>query len=143
MPQTFDTSRRVEFRDTDSAGLMHFTAFFTKMEEVEHEFLRSLGTSVVVYEGDSKLSWPRVKASCDYQGGTRFEDELTVQLSILRLGTKSVTYGFTFTRGEKSIATGEMTSVYCRFDSGKPPQALQVPADLAQKMSVYVVESAE
>ncbi len=44
----FRTTRRVEFRDTDMAGIMHFSAFFTTLESVEHEFLRSLGLSVVM-----------------------------------------------------------------------------------------------
>ena len=38
---TFRTTRRVEFRDTDAAGIVHFSAFFFYMESVEHEFLRS------------------------------------------------------------------------------------------------------
>ena len=34
---SFRTTRRVEFRDTDMAGIMHFSAFFTVLESVEHE----------------------------------------------------------------------------------------------------------
>ena len=48
MPQSFRTSRRVEFRDTDAAGIVHFSVFFTWMEAAEHELLRSLGLSVVL-----------------------------------------------------------------------------------------------
>lgn len=43
----FRTVRRVEFRDTDAAGIVHFSAFFPMMESVEHEFLRSLGIAVM------------------------------------------------------------------------------------------------
>ena len=59
MAQVFTTSKRVEFRDTDAAGIMHFSAYFTYMEEAEHELLRSIGTSVVLNVGDDTLSWPR------------------------------------------------------------------------------------
>jgi 4-hydroxybenzoyl-CoA thioesterase/acyl-CoA thioester hydrolase len=45
----FHTARRVEFRDTDAAGIMHFSTFFNRMEEAEHELLRTLGTSVFTY----------------------------------------------------------------------------------------------
>ena len=40
MPEPYRTTRRVEFRDTDAAGIVHFSAFFFYMESVEHEFLR-------------------------------------------------------------------------------------------------------
>ena len=46
MSQVFKTERRVEFRDTDAAGIVHFSVFFAYMEQAEHEFLRSLGLSV-------------------------------------------------------------------------------------------------
>ena len=42
------TSRRVEFCDTDMAGIVHFANFFRWMESAEVEFLRSLGLSVAV-----------------------------------------------------------------------------------------------
>ena len=38
---TFTTTRRVEFGDTDMAGIMHFANFFRFMESAETEFLRS------------------------------------------------------------------------------------------------------
>jgi 4-hydroxybenzoyl-CoA thioesterase/acyl-CoA thioester hydrolase len=35
MTPSFITTRRVEFRDTDAAGIMHFSVFFTAMESAE------------------------------------------------------------------------------------------------------------
>ena len=40
------TRRRVEFRDTDAAGIVHFSAFFFWMESAEHELLRAAGVTV-------------------------------------------------------------------------------------------------
>ncbi len=39
----FRTKRRIEFAETDMAGIVHFSNYFRYMEETEHEFLRSLG----------------------------------------------------------------------------------------------------
>ena len=70
----YRTQRLVEFRDTDAAGIMHFSSFFLVMEQAEHQMLRDLGMSVVYpYEGGI-LSWPRVSATCDYQVPLRFEE---------------------------------------------------------------------
>lgn len=53
MAEVFRYERRVEFRDTDAAGMMHFSTYFTRMEEAEHAFLRSLGTSVWQWDNES------------------------------------------------------------------------------------------
>ena len=112
----FRTTRRIEFGDTDMAGIVHFANFFRFMEAAECEFLRSCGLSVMMdFEGQA-LGFPRVSATCDYLKPARFEDLLDVAVSIERIGAKSVTYGFEFARGGEIIARGKVTSVCCRAD---------------------------
>ena len=41
MTTAFHTTRRVEFADTDMAGIVHFASFFRFMESAEHDFLRT------------------------------------------------------------------------------------------------------
>ena len=103
---SFSATRRVEFRDTDAAGIMHFASFFLLMESVEHEFLRHLGLSVLANDGTGPVSWPRVNAQCDFRSAVRFEDVLSVTLSIERLGTKSVTYRFDISHDGRPVAEG-------------------------------------
>src|SRR6266542_1098059 len=88
-PPVFRTKRRIEFGDTDMAGIVHFANFFRFMESAECEFLRSRGLSVKLdWEGQA-IGFPRVSASCDYIQPARFEDLLDVAVSIDRIGTKS------------------------------------------------------
>ena len=47
MAYEFRTKRRVEFADTDMAGIIHFTSLFRYMEETEHAFFRSLAWSII------------------------------------------------------------------------------------------------
>lgn len=135
----FSTQRRVEFRDTDAAGILHFTAFFGCMESVEHEFLRSLGYSVVMFDELGKISWPRVSAHCDYQGSVRFEDVLDVELSVARLGEKSATYRFLFQSEGRQVATGEVTTVCCRM-TADGPQSMPIPTDLRTALAPYAAQ---
>ena len=46
MAHEYHTRRRIEFVDTDMAGIVHFSRFYVFMEQAEHELLRSLGLSV-------------------------------------------------------------------------------------------------
>ena len=39
MGEVFKTQRRVEFRDTDTAGIVHFSNFFAYMEPVSYTHL--------------------------------------------------------------------------------------------------------
>lgn len=115
-------THRVEFADTDLAGIMHFANFFRLMERTEHAFLRSLGWSVHWTEGERTLGWPRVHAECDYLRPLRFEEEVEVVLRVRETGEKAVTYDFAFRRPEGSpgageeVARGSVTAVCVELD---------------------------
>ncbi len=130
MPEPVVVARRVEFSDTDMAGIVHFAAYFRYMEAAEHEFLRRLGLSVVSHHGDDPISWPRVAASCDYSKPARFGDELQVEVGIENLGSRSVKYRFVVRRGEEQLAVGQMTSVCCRILPGELPKSISIPPDI-------------
>ncbi len=52
MANVFHSRRRVEFVDTDMAGIVHFSNFFRWMESAEVDFLHARGLSVKVpWEG--------------------------------------------------------------------------------------------
>lgn len=133
MPSSFSTQRRVEFRDTDTAGIAHFTAFFYYMEAAEHECLRSLGLSVLMHDANGRLTWPRVAAACQYLSPARFEDVLSIDVSVNRLGTKSVTWSFLFRIGHRPVAQGTLTSVCCRLEADGP-RSMEIPAWFRERL---------
>ena len=65
MPYEFKLTRRVEFAETDMAGIVHFSNFFRMMEATEHAFFRSLGLTIHGHEHGTTTGWPRVSASFD------------------------------------------------------------------------------
>lgn len=118
MPFEYRCRQRVEFADTDMAGIVHFSNFFRYMERAEHEFLRSLGLSVHGVNGDDLVSWPRVNAECKFRVPLCFEDELEVHLLVREKRSKSVTYEFRFYKqGNASlVAVGSITVVSVSID---------------------------
>jgi 4-hydroxybenzoyl-CoA thioesterase/acyl-CoA thioester hydrolase len=134
MPTPFHTTRFVEFSDTDMAGIVHFSAFFRYMEAAEHHLLRSLGFSVYSEVGGEVITFPRVAASCDFRSPARCEDTLDIEVTVRRVGTKSVTYGFHFSQHGRDVATGEITSVCCRVPHGQPPVSISIPDAVATKL---------
>jgi 4-hydroxybenzoyl-CoA thioesterase/acyl-CoA thioester hydrolase len=134
MNATFCTTRRVDFRDTDAAGIMHFSVFFTVMESVETEFLRTRGLTVMSSDAAGQLGWPRVSAKCEYVSPLRFEDEFQIALRITRIGQKSVTFAFDFSLAGRPVATGEMTSVCCRIADDGTPTSIPIPEGIVRRL---------
>ncbi len=131
----FQITRRVEFSDTDMAGIMHFSNFFRFMEVAESDFLRARDLSVSWIEGGVKWGFPRVSATCDYQKPAKFSDVLTIAVTLEKLGKKSASYRFDFTnqRGEP-VAVGRMTSVFCRSLGPEQIESLEIPHEMRAKL---------
>jgi acyl-CoA thioester hydrolase len=126
MPSQFTMTRRVAFSETDLAGIVHFANFYRYMEDAEHAFYRSLGFSV--HPSESKIGWPRVKASCNFRLPLRFEEEFEVQLLIEEVRSKAVRYRFNVWKtGPRALAAvGEMV-VVCVNLSGEKMHAIPIP----------------
>ena len=133
-PKSNTFSRRVEFGDTDLVGIMHFSNFFRFMEAAETDFLRQCGLSVSWVEQGVKHGFPRVSVACDFQKPAKFEDVLSIAVTLENIGTKSVSYRFDFSRSGEAIAVGRMTSVYCRGDGNGGMEALVIPEAIRAKL---------
>jgi len=131
----FTSKRRVEFSDTDMAGILHFANYYRYIEEAEHEFFRSLGLSIMQSLPDGAvIGWPRVSASCTYEAPAYFEDELDIHLQIDRKGVKSLTFTFEIWRDDKRLAYGKMKTACCRCVHGEPLTSIEIPAEYDDKL---------
>lgn len=148
MAHRFTYRKRVEFADTDVAGIMHFANFFRFMEVAEHAFYRDLGFSVHPFrnepeEGEPRVGWPRVHASADFRLPLRFEEVVEIELLIEEIRNKTVTYYFQFWKNpdseeERAIAaTGRFTVVSVSMDATtRKMKAVAIPHEWREKLSV-------
>ena len=118
MPSEFKHTRRIEFAETDMAGIVHFANFFRMMESTEHEFFRSLGFSIHSHEDGATIGWPRVSATCDYSRPLRFEDEVEIHLIVAEVRSRSIRYQFIFRKAADGIevARGTIAAVCATVD---------------------------
>jgi YbgC/YbaW family acyl-CoA thioester hydrolase len=118
MPHEFKLTRRIEFAETDMAGIVHFSNFFRMMEAAEHAFFRSLGFSIHSHDADSAVGWPRVSASCDYSRPLRFEEEVEIHLIVAEVRARSIRYQFIFrkTADGTEVARGQISAVCATVD---------------------------
>src|SRR5438876_10529659 len=136
--------RRVEFSETDMAGIVHYSNFFRYMESAEQAFFRSLGFSVVTDKTDPPIGWPRVRAECDYLQPLHFEDEVEIHLLVSEKRAKSLSYLFRFRKLNSSppreIARGKLTIVCVTQDADGNMKAAPIPKALADKIQVAPAE---
>ena len=137
-------TRRVEFSDTDMAGIVHFSNFFRYMETVEHAFWRRAGTSVIMPQFDPPLGLPRVHASCDYRRPLRFEDVIEMHLLVTEKKPRTLSFLIRFRRIEpgpvEEVAVGRLTVVCVAKDSQGVLRAVPLPAEIADQIGVAPAE---
>ncbi len=145
MAHEFKHLRRVEFAETDMAGIVHFSNFFRFMEATEHAFFRSLGLSLHAQDDGHMSGWVRVHASCDYLRPARYQDLVEIHLSVREKKSNSLSYSFVFRRideddesaDESEIARGELRVVHVsKGPNDAQIQAVDMPSDVARSVDV-------
>jgi len=110
----FISHRRIEFSQTDMAGIVHFSNYYKWMEETEHDYFRSRGLSIMERQPDGTyIGWPRVNAMCHFQAPVHYDETIENRLIVERIGAKSLTFSLEFWRGETRVAWGRMKSACC------------------------------
>jgi YbgC/YbaW family acyl-CoA thioester hydrolase len=126
--------RRVQYRETDASGIVHFSAFFCYAEEAEHAMWRSVGLSVEPRAAE--VGWPRVSASFDFKRALRFEDEIEVRVRVVAMTTKTFTFESTITCRDEVAAVGKVTTICVRRRPGEPLKAIDIPPEIARRVAV-------
>jgi acyl-CoA thioester hydrolase len=148
MAGEFRLTRRVDFVDTDMAGIMHFSNFFRLMEAAEAAFFRELGLSLFSRDAGRSVEWPRVHVECDFKHPLRFEDRVEVHLLVREKRRRSIVYDFIFRRLDESppleVARGSVVAVCATRDarSGKLT-AVPIPSRIADLFEAVPMEPAE
>ena len=141
MAYEFKQTRRVEFSDTDMAGIMHFSNFFCFMEVTEAAFFRSLGFSIFPASLEESVGWPRVHADCDFRHPLRFEDSVEVHLLVREKKERALAYTFVFRKLNEipiqEVARGTLvTACVTRDPSTGRMVAIPIPEVIADKIEV-------
>jgi YbgC/YbaW family acyl-CoA thioester hydrolase len=123
--------RRVQFHETDAAGLVHFSCFFRYLEEAEHALWREAGLSI--HPAGTTIGWPRLATSFEFHQPLRFEDEFDVHIQVVELGRSTLRYACRLSRAGELIATGSLTIICVDKQPHRPMRAVPIPAAIAAR----------
>ena len=99
--------RRIEWMDTDAAGIYHYSTLLRLAEAAETELHNEHGIAEVTFGAT-----PRVHIDFDFKQPVRFNDEVATEVVVAAIGRTSITYEFTFTHGGDLVATGTIVGVF-------------------------------
>ena len=128
----FSYVRRVQFAETDLAGIVHFTHFFRYMEEAEHTLWRAAGLSIA--KAGETTGWPRVAATFDYKAPLRFEDEFHIVVRIAEVSRRTLQYEFTLMLGDVLVGRGTITTGLVTKAPGEQMKMLDLPEDIVARL---------
>jgi len=93
-PFTFTTP--VRFSDVDHAGIVYYPRFFHLFHLAFEELWRvRLGARAYVDLLDQdRVGFPAVRAECDFVAPLRFGESAEIELTVARLGGRSITFHY-------------------------------------------------
>jgi YbgC/YbaW family acyl-CoA thioester hydrolase len=138
--KTFVMTKRVEFHETDAAGLIHFSNFYRWMELCEHEWFRSTHLAMMSTSSEGiRRGWPRRDASCSFIRPIRYDDIIRVTAEVIELTNSTITYKFLFQKDRSGkwteVAHGKMTTVHVKQDSKGRMEAEPFPENVLRALS--------
>jgi acyl-CoA thioester hydrolase len=119
--------RRIEWMDTDAAGIYHWTTVFRLAEAAEAALHTALGIADRTFGAT-----PRLRASGDFRAPLRFNDVVDVRLEVTSLGRSSLTQTAEISRDGELAAKAEI--VICLIDR-ETGRAVPWPDDLRAALS--------
>lgn len=119
--------RRIEWVDTDAAGIYHWTAAFRLAEAAEAALHTALGIADRTFGAT-----PRVAVDANFGRSLRFNDAVDVLLSVEALGTSSARYRLEIRGAEGVAVSGSITTCLIDAETGRPSTW---PADIRQLLT--------
>ena len=127
-------TRRVQFHETDAAGVVHFSRYFLYMEEAEHALWRAAGLSI--HPRGAEVGWPRVSAAFEYHRALRFEEEFEIRVRIVAIDERTISYACLLSRDGTRIATGRCTIACASLRPNQPMRGAAIPDEVRARLAV-------
>lgn len=131
--QVFEKQIEVRFRDIDAMGHVNNAVYFTYFEEGRKAFFHQ------VLNSSDPLDFPFILAhiDCDFIQPVQLGDDVTLQMWIGTIGSKSFTIQYQLTNGSTVYAKGK--SVQVCFDY-KENRSIPVSPEFSQMLGAYRCE---
>ncbi len=139
------STRRIEFSETDMAGLVHFSNFFKYMETAERDFFEAAGVDLINTKPGDIVGWPRARAECKFSAPLRFGETIDIHLAIKSMKDRSIDYQFRiFRRNSDGTRTqagkGHMTTILTELTASGALRSIELTDSVRERITVAPAE---
>jgi acyl-CoA thioester hydrolase len=103
MPSAFTWAVRVYYEDTDAGGIVFYANYLKFFERARTEWLRARGVGQQELLEREGAVFVVKSVSLDYHAPARLDDELTLSLTVQKLGRASVQFAQQAWRGDQLL----------------------------------------
>ena len=114
-PASITIKRRIEWGDTDAAGIYHWSTALRLAESAEAALHTALGFADRTFGVT-----PRLHISCDFSRPLRFNDLAEVELRVTEVGRTSQTHEVTIRHNGAEVAKAKIVTCFVDPENGRP-----------------------
>jgi acyl-CoA thioester hydrolase len=117
-PQTYETSFRVRYAETDQMGVVYHSNLIIWFEVGRVEMMRQLGFTYLEMEQEGGTHLPVVDVRCRYKAPARYDDIVVVRTRLVNVRESLLHFGYEILRDQDGTLLAEGESVHMVVDSG-------------------------
>ena len=96
---------RVQWGDTDAAGIVFYPNYFRWFDHAGLEFLRALGLALEMLMSQHQIILPIIDAGCRFHRPARYSDLLTIETTITEMRARTFRFEY------RVFCAGEITGI--------------------------------
>lgn len=108
---------KVKYYECDRMGVTHHSNYVRFMEEARVDMMDKAGCGYEMMEAEGIVS-PVTGISVDYKRPTTFQDEIEIEVQVIKMTNVKLKLGYVMKVGEVTVCTAEST--HCFLENGKP-----------------------
>ena len=134
------STRRIEFSETDMAGLVHFSNFFRYMETAERDFFEAAGVDLIRTQPGQLVGWPRARAQCKFTAPLRFGDTIDIHLAVKAVKDRAIDFQYRIFRqnpdgSRTQAAKANITTILTQLDDKGELQSIELPEHVRSRIT--------
>jgi YbgC/YbaW family acyl-CoA thioester hydrolase len=140
------STRRIEFSETDMAGLVHFSNFFKYMETAERDFFEAAGLDLINTKPGEVVGWPRARAECKFSAPLRFGETIDIHIAVKAMKDRSIEYQFRIFRHNPDgsltqAGKGHMTTILTELSESGTLRSVELTEAVRSRISEAPAEA--
>ncbi len=121
---------RIIYGDTDQMGVVYYANYLRFFEAARNEFIRAKGLRYRDVEAELGLRLPVTEASVHYRQPARYDDLVTVEISLAQLRRASARFDYRVLRDGEVLVTGHTVHACVGVDG----RVQRIPPDLLARL---------